>query len=169
LVITTHKSLHTPHPGLNVITSTVRILAGDPLTQYKTANRLPNILARAEADAANADEALISNNRDRIAEASGANIFIARGDKILTPPLCAGALAGTTREFILRIAGESSVTATEEDLTVADLYAADSAFLCSAHWLVAPIISLDGRAMQTKGAATVKALRQACEQAALGR
>lgn len=168
LVIMTRKAMHTDHPGLKIITSTVRVAADDPLTQHKTANRLPNILARYESDTAKADEALILNNRNEIAEASAANIFIVRDKTITTPPLTSGALAGTTREFLLRIAAEYNLTAAEQPLTVENLRSADATFLCSSHWLVTPIISLNTSPIPTNAATTLKTLRSACERAALG-
>jgi branched-chain amino acid aminotransferase len=163
LVITTHKSIRNEHPGLKLITSTVRILTGDPLTQHKTANRLPNILARHQADAAGADEALILNNYNQIAEASAANVFIIRGRELITPPLDSGALAGTTRAYILKIAPAHNLIPREAALTTADLQSADATFLSSAHWLATAAISLDGAPLPTTGAPLVKSLRKACE------
>lgn len=163
LVITTHKSIHSEHAGLKVITSSIRVLADDPLTQYKTANRLPNILARQQADAAGADEALILNNRNEIAEASAANVFIIRGKELITPPLGSGALAGTTRAYMLKIARSHNLNAIQRALSAADLQAADATFLTSAHWLATLVVSLDGEALATTAAEVVKALRKSCE------
>ena len=163
LIITTHKSIHSEHAGLKLITSSIRVLADDPLTQHKTANRLPNILARQDADAAGADEALILNNLNQIAEASAANIFIIRGNELITPPLNSGALAGTTRAYFLKIAGSQNLIPVESPLTSSDLQAADATFLSSAHWLATAVISLDGAPLSTTAAAAVKALRKSCE------
>jgi aminodeoxychorismate lyase len=166
LVITTHKSIRNEHPGLKLITSTIRVLADDPLTQHKTANRLPNILARQEADAAGADEALILNHHNQIAEASAANVFIVRGNQLITPPLKAGALAGMTRAYILKIAPEHKLIPVEAAVSVGDLRNADAVFLTSAHWLATPAISLDGMALSQSGVSIVKALYQACDRIA---
>jgi branched-chain amino acid aminotransferase len=163
LVITTHKSIRAEHAGLKLITSTIRVLADDPLAQHKTANRLPSILARQQADAAGADEALILNNRNEIAEASAANVFIIRGKELITPPLNSGALAGTTRAYILKIAPTHNLTPIEAPLTISDLKTADAMFLTSAHWLAAPVISLDGAPISVASVSTVKVLRKACE------
>jgi aminodeoxychorismate lyase len=167
LVIATHKSLHAEHPGVKVVTSNIRVLADDPLTQYKTANRLPNIMARQAATEAGADEALILNNRSEVAEASAANIFMIRGRELLTPPLSSGALAGTTRAFILRIVADHDLKTAERPLTIEDIKTSDGAFLTSAHWLVTPIVSLDNVPLKNASAA-IKSLRSACERAASG-
>lgn len=163
LVITTHKFVRSESKGLNVITSNVRVLADDPFTQHKTANRLPNILARHQADAVAADEALILNNHGQIAEASAANVFVIRGNQLITPPLTSGALAGTTRAFFLKIAAAQNLVGVEAPLSTADLMQADATFVSSAHWLATPVITLDGVALPVVAGATVMALRKACE------
>jgi branched-chain amino acid aminotransferase len=163
LVITTHKSIRNEHPGLKLITSTIRVLAGDPLTQHKTANRLPSILARQQADVAGADEALILNNHKQITEASAANLFIIRGKELITPPLESGALAGTTRAYLLKIAAAHNLVSHEAPLAVADLQTADATFLTSAHWLATPAIFLDGAPLRTTAIPLVQDLRKACE------
>ena len=48
-------------PCWRLVTSSLRLPAGSPLAQSKTANKLPQILARAEAEAAGAEEALLLN------------------------------------------------------------------------------------------------------------
>jgi aminodeoxychorismate lyase len=166
-VITTHKSLHPPAQPLRIITSTARVLADDPLTQHKTANRLPNILARVQADAAGADEALLLNNHDQIAEATAANVFVLRGRELITPPLSSGALAGTTRAHLLKIAPQFDFSPAEAPLRVADLATADGVFLTSAHWLITPVVSVDGATLKTS-LTSVQALRNECERAARG-
>jgi len=164
LSITTHRSIHATSAGLKLITSTIRVLADDPLTQHKTANRLPNILARQQADEAGADEALILNHRGEIAEASAANIFCVREKVLLTPPLSAGAVAGTTREFLLRIAPQLNLAPRESVLNIADLRAADAVFLTSAHWLATAAVALDGISLR-QSPEIVARLRRACEEA----
>lgn len=166
LVITTHKSLHAPARPLKLITSTVRVLADDRSTPHKTANRLPNILARMEADKAGADEALILNNRNEVAEATAANVFILRGRELITPPLNSGALAGTTRAFILTIAPKCGFVAAEATLKVSDLASADGVYLTSTHWLITPVASLDDAALKSS-LSSVQMLRNECERAAL--
>jgi branched-subunit amino acid aminotransferase/4-amino-4-deoxychorismate lyase len=150
-----------------LITSSIRVLADDPSTQHKTANRLPNILARTQADAAAADEALIMNNRNEVAEATAANVFALRGRELITPPLSSGAIAGTTRAFLLKLASQCGFAATEAPLALEDCAAADGLYLTSAQWLITPVASLDGAAFKSSLAA-VQALRNECERAALG-
>ena len=152
-VITAHP-ISAPLPTkLRVITSTVRVLSSDPSARFKTANRLASVRARMEADDAGMDEALILNERGEIVEASGANVFVVREGKLITPPLSAGALEGTTRGFVMREFG-----AVEE--TVRTLENCEGAFLTSAGHLAAAIVECDGAAL--KEHPIVARIRRAC-------
>jgi branched-subunit amino acid aminotransferase/4-amino-4-deoxychorismate lyase len=74
----------------------LRLPAGEKLAHYKTANKLAQILARAEADAAGADEALLCNTEGFVVEGASSNLFWVEGDTVCTPPLASGILAGVT-------------------------------------------------------------------------
>src|SRR5205814_7250315 len=65
--------------GLELITSSLRRVAPDMLSpSIKSLNYLNNILARAEATRAGAQEALLLNQHGHVAECSGDNIFFLR-------------------------------------------------------------------------------------------
>jgi branched-chain amino acid aminotransferase len=164
LVITTHKGLHSAPAFLRLITSNVRVLSGDPVNQHKTANRLGNIRARQEAEAAGVDEALILNGRGNIAGASAANVFRILGNELLTPSLSDGALAGTTREFIMETAVEMGLRVAEGPLMTEELHRADVVFLTSAGLLAVPVATLDGIQLGVEGKAWVAKFRRACEE-----
>ncbi|MDA8252242.1 MAG: aminotransferase class IV [Rhodospirillales bacterium] len=115
-----------------------------PLSRIKSLNFLDSVLARQEAAARNADEALLLNTHGRLAEASAANVFVLRGNALLTPPLAHGALPGIMREMLIERCG-----ATEAPLFVGDIFAADASFLSSSLGLRS-LVSLDGRPLSTK-------------------
>src|SRR5439155_15849949 len=83
-----------------LITSSFRLPANEPLAQFKTCNKLPQILARAEADVAGAQEALLLNTEGHVVEASSSNLFWIEGNTVCTPPLAAGILPGVTRAVV---------------------------------------------------------------------
>jgi len=84
-------------------TASLRLPARDPVAAFKTANKLSHILARTEAEAAGADEALLLNTDGHVAETSAANVFWLSGHSAYTPHLNAGCLAGVTRAFVLSL------------------------------------------------------------------
>ena len=90
-------------PGWKLVTSTFRLPADEPLAQFKTCNKLPQILARAEADVAGAQEALLLNTEGHVVEASSSNLFWIEGNTVCTPPLAAGILPGVTRAVVFEI------------------------------------------------------------------
>src|SRR5438105_11833133 len=47
------------------------------------------------------DEVILLNERGEVAECTSANVFIARGDRVWTPPLSSGCLPGVTRHILL--------------------------------------------------------------------
>src|SRR5439155_1278367 len=67
-------------------TSSYRLPVSDPLSSFKTNNKLLQVLARAEADAADADEALMLNTNGEVAECSGANLFWIYRETVYTTP-----------------------------------------------------------------------------------
>src|SRR5688572_13466392 len=84
-------------------TSTHRVPASDPLSSFKTGNKLLQVMARVEAKANGADEALLLNSNNEVAEAAGANLFWVYREKICTVPTGRGVLPGITRAVVLEI------------------------------------------------------------------
>jgi branched-chain amino acid aminotransferase len=131
-----------------LVTSSFRIPANEPLAQYKTCNKLPQILARAEADAAGADEALLLNTDGFVVEAASSNLFWIEGNTVCTPPLAGGILAGVTRAVVLEICDSLGVKVREDSVTTDELKRRDGVFLSLSSWGVVEAQSLDGLALK---------------------
>ena len=66
--------------GARLITAGVRRLSSDSLDgRAKTLNYLNSILAKQQANAAGADEALLLNHQGYVAEGTADNLFVVRG------------------------------------------------------------------------------------------
>ena len=87
----------------SLITSSFRVLAADPLSSFKTLNKLTHVMARAEAAEKGADEALLINTNGEVAETASGNVFWVYNDKICTTPTGRGVLPGITRAVVLEI------------------------------------------------------------------
>lgn len=132
--------------GVNLVTSSIKRAVGTGLdARVKSLNYLHSILARMEANAAGADEAILLNQSGYVAECSAENIFIVKGDSLLTPPINDGALAGITREVLLSLAPSHGLNCREQSLTSYDLYNADESFICGSGARVIPVRMIDGR------------------------
>ena len=132
--------------GLTVVTVATRRMGPGTLNPaIKSLNYLNNVLARIEANLADADEALMLNDAGNVAECTADNVFIVKGGQIMTPPITAGALRGITRSVVFDVAAELDIKISEPELTRHDLYIADEAFLTGTAAEVVPMVKVDGR------------------------
>jgi branched-chain amino acid aminotransferase len=132
--------------GLTVVTVPTRRMGPATLNPaIKSLNYLNNVLARIEANLADADEALMLNDAGNVAECTADNVFIVKRGQIMTPPITAGALRGITRSVVFDVASELDIKISEPELTRHDLYTADEAFLTGTAAEVVPMVKVDGR------------------------
>jgi aminodeoxychorismate lyase len=135
-------------PRWRLITSSIRVPANDPLTRFKTANKLPHVLARAEADAAGAQEAILLNTDGFIAEGTSSNVFWIEGESVCTIPLPAGALPGVTRRAVLDLCVKRNIKFREKNVKPAALHKSLGAFLTMTSMGIVEIGSLDGHRLR---------------------
>ena len=107
-------------------------------------NYINSMLALREALESGCEEALLLDNEGYVAEGSGENVFILRGDTLHTPELTS-CLDGITRDTIFNLAAEIGVDIVERRITRDEVYIADEAFFTGTAAEVLPIRSLDGR------------------------
>jgi branched-chain amino acid aminotransferase len=149
--------------GLDMVTASLRRPASDALDpRVKSLNYLNSVLARREAGLRGADDALILNAAGLVAEASAANVFIARDGALFTPPANDGALEGITRASVFEIAAQAAIPLREKSLSRIDLLGADELFLTGTGARIAPVATLDGQVIGQPGERPVTAhLQQA--------
>jgi branched-chain amino acid aminotransferase len=141
--------------GARLITSSVRRPPADILdARIKSLNYLPSILARLQARAAGADEALMLDHRGCIAEGSADNVLAIRGGVVSSPPTTDGGLDGITRAVVLELARRGAHRVRERSLTPFDLYTADEVLLTGTGAELIPVASVDGRALLAPGPMT---------------
>ncbi|MFO1488631.1 MAG: aminotransferase class IV [Verrucomicrobiota bacterium] len=136
-------------PPFALVTSSLRLLAGDPLAHFKHANKLPQILARAEADAAGADEALLLNTDGHVVEGTTSNLFWIEDGTVLTPPLAGGILPGVTRSTVFELGPSLGFKVREENTSAERLIKSDGVFLSLSSWGIAAAKSLDGFSLRS--------------------
>ena len=101
VVVTTRPVGELPLRGVKILVSSYHKLGGNPLEALKSTNRLRNILAREEAQAVGAWEAVLPNHDGDYSECTTANLFCVRDGVLLTPGTDRGCLSGIVREKIL--------------------------------------------------------------------
>ena len=80
----------------------------DIFSNLKSANYLPYVMAAIWAKENKLNDALILNQHDRICDSTIANVFWVKDNKIFTPPLNEGCVAGVMRRKILELAIQNS-------------------------------------------------------------
>lgn len=115
----------------------------------KSTSYAPLVLARREARSRDvgAGEGIMLAVDGSLACGTMANLFLVRGDELLTPSLATGCRAGVTREAVLELAGRVGLTPRETTLPLEALFEADEAFFTSSRVECLPIASVDGRAI----------------------
>ncbi|MCW5943987.1 MAG: branched-chain-amino-acid transaminase [Fimbriimonadaceae bacterium] len=135
--------------GLHVVSSSYRVMTADSMDpRLKCIGRYgANILAKQEANAKGAGEALMLNAQGYLAECTGDNLFLVQNGIVRTPNPACGILKGITRDTVMGLARELGYEVTEEFLTSFDVFTADEAFLTGTAAEVIPMVSLDDRAI----------------------
>jgi branched-chain amino acid aminotransferase len=148
--------------SVDVVTVPWRRNEHGALTGLKTTSYAENVRALAYAQEHGGTEAIFPNIAGNLCEGTGTNVFVVTGDKLVTPPLSAGCLAGITRALVLEWVG-----AEEQDLPLTALAEAQEAFLTGTSRDVQPIRKVNGSVLAavpgpvTRKAAEVFAMRSA--------
>lgn len=141
-----------------LITSSLRLPVGDPLSAFKTCNKLIHVVASAEARERNAQEALLLNTDGDAVESTSANLFWIKGRIVCTPPLTSGALPGVTRALVIDLCAKLGAEIFERRTLPTDLLRAEGVFLTQSVREIIEVTHLDNTAVRSS--AFVAALRQ---------
>ncbi len=162
-VMVTASATPAPARSVSVVTSSVQKLATSPASALKTLNYTDNVMARLEADAAGADEALMRSADGGIACATIGNIFAVVDGVLMTPPDDGAIRAGITRGDVMTLARDTGLSVSEGPLSIDMLTRAEEVFLTNSLWGICPVTSINGSSVEV-GPVTKK-LAQALDEA----
>jgi branched-chain amino acid aminotransferase len=128
-----------PAPAVSVVTAPWRRNENGALTGVKSTSYAENVRGLAYAYARDASETIFLNTTGDVSEGTGTNIFCVFGNRVVTPPLAAGCLAGITRALLLEWCD-----ILEEDFTLAEAAEADEVFITSSLRDVQGVTHWDG-------------------------
>ncbi|CAN7670137.1 aminotransferase class IV [Variovorax paradoxus] len=140
--------------GLKLFTSTLRCSGPDVFDlRLNSHSRLNLIQALIQAIQAGADEALMLDPHGFVSSCNSTNFFAVRGGALWTSSgrYC---FNGITRATVVRLAREAGIPVHEGDFTLAEVYAADEAFVTGTLAGLTPVSSVDGRALAPLGPLT---------------
>src|SRR5690554_134964 len=127
--------------GLRIDLSEGYLIQPTHLTEVKSLNALPYVLASVEKQERGLDDLLLLNEKGNIVEATSSNIFLCFKNELHTPLISDGCLPGIMRNHILKIASKQGYKVVERSMNVKDVLTADECFLSNSisgiRWVVA--------------------------------
>ena len=145
IVLAEHKAPVYGRSGLRLVTSSLRRFDPDTLDpKIHHANLLQSILAKIEANAAGADDALMLDRRGFIAETNATNFFIVSGGVVMTSHAVA-CPEGITRATVLELCEGNAIPSQVTDLSLAEAYRGGEAFCTGTMGELASVTEIDGR------------------------
>jgi branched-chain amino acid aminotransferase len=127
------------------ISSYVRPHPNSIMTRGKISGQyVTGVMAKREAKSLGFDEALFLDTDGYMSEGSGENLFMVKGEKVLTTSLST-ILSGITRDTVIRYFESKGTRIVETRFTRDDLYAADEVFLTGTAAEITPVGQIDGR------------------------
>ncbi len=110
------------------------------LSSIKTTNKILNVTASIYANENDLDNCLLLNDSKNVVEALQGNVFMLKGNKLITPPISEGCLNGVMRKQILALAKKiENLEVVEEIISPFDLQKADELFITNVIKGIQPI------------------------------
>ncbi|MEU4619656.1 aminotransferase class IV [Actinoplanes sp. NPDC023801] len=145
IVLAEHKPPVYDTAGLTLATSSIRRPSPDVLDPKIHHNNLINsILAKIEANASGADDALMLDQRGFVAETNATHLFAVAGGGLLTPTTAA-CPEGITRQTVLDLAARHGIPAVVRDVSLTEMYTSDEVFCTGTMGEIAAVTVIDGR------------------------
>jgi branched-chain amino acid aminotransferase len=155
IVLAEHKPPVYATTGLTLITSSVRRFPPDCLDpKIHHCNLIQSIMAKLEANAAGADDALMLDTRGFVAETNATHLFFIEGGVVRTSRTVA-CPEGITRQAVLELCEEHGIPCEVRDISPAEAYRADECFCSGTMGELAPVTMIDGRRIGSGAAGPV--------------
>ena len=118
--------------GLHVEVCKTHSINPAPQSSFKSSNSLPYVLGGIYASNNHLDDCFLLDAEGFIAEATGSNVFILKGENLVTPDLSNGGVPGVMRAVVLDQADHLGLSVDESLITIEDVLEADECFLTNA-------------------------------------
>jgi len=145
IVLAEHKPPVYDKSGIRLITSSIRRIPPDCVDQnIHSCNLINSILAKIQANAAGADDALMLDYQGYMAETNATHVFIVQDGAVLTSDT-GSCPEGITRAAVLEICEREGIPHRVKDISLSEAYRADEMFCTGTMGELAPVVELDGR------------------------
>ena len=126
-------------------------IAKQLLSSLKTTNKLLNITASIYASENDLDNCLLLNDSKNVIEALQGNLFMLKGNKLITPPVSEGCLNGIMRKQLLLLAKSiDNIEIIEEPISPFELQKADELFITNVINGIQPITKYRKKVYKTQ-------------------
>ena len=130
---------------IKLITSSIRRFPPDCMDpKIHHNNLIQSIMAKIEANAAGADDALMLDTRGFVAETNATHVFVVERGVVRTSH-CVACPEGVTRETVLEICARHDIPHEVTDYSQAELYRAEEVFCTGTMGELVPVGEVDGR------------------------
>lgn len=131
--------------GVDVCVSSWQRVAPNTIPALAKAggNYLSSQLISVEAKSLGFAEGIALSTDGTVSEGAGENLFVIRGNEIITPPTTSSILTGITRDTVIKLAGRLRLDIKEQPIAREALYLADEIFFTGTAAEITPIRSVD--------------------------
>ncbi len=144
-ILAEHKPPVYDTSGVTLITARHRRPGPDVLDQtIHSCNQLTSILAKLEANAAGADDALMLDARGFVAETNATHLFFVI-DGVVTTPTTHACPGGITRSAVLDLCLQNNIPRAVRDIEPGEVAGASEVFCTGTMGEIVPVVRIDGR------------------------
>ena len=141
------KKIYKNGVGIKLFKNSGIQIQGVP-NQIKSCNYLSNILLRERAIKDGCFESILLDHNNNITEGTISNIFIINNNQLKTPLVNEFVLSGITRQVVLDICLENSISFMEDTITEKNILEADEIFLTNSVIGVLPVSHINHRKLK---------------------
>jgi branched-chain amino acid aminotransferase len=142
-ILAEHKPPVYDKSGITLVTAKHRRPPDDVLNQHiHSCNQLTSILAKLEANAAGADDALLLDISGNLAETNATHVFVVYGDQVHTSTTTA-CPEGITRSTVLQLCRDHGIASVVRDIPHKELFQADEMFVTGTMGELVPVTQFD--------------------------
>jgi branched-chain amino acid aminotransferase len=109
-----------------------------------SANYLNGRVAGVDARTKGFDTPVMLNDRGKVSEGPGQNVFLVRDGVLITPRTTDAILEGVTRATVIGLARDLGIPVEEREVDPTELYIADELLFAGTAWEVTPVVEIDG-------------------------
>ena len=133
--------------------------------RHKSHMFVNNVLAKLEVGSDTGVEGLFLTKEGFVCEGIVSNIFWAKNNRLFTPSLATGILAGITRSFVIDLAAAQQLEVCEGEFLLDELLSADEAFLTNSIQEIVPVSHINQSPLPSSWGLITRRLWQAYRQA----